>query len=307
MVADSEAPRVTVIIPVYNGEAFLRETVESVLSQTVKEIEVLIVNDGSTDRSIDVIGSFNDARIRVINKTNEGLCATLNLAIDEAGSEIVARIDQDDLSVEDRLERQLAMVAEHGLDCLFTDTVKFGAVRGWSNKDKLSSKKGFSFFNPEEDGCLLHSTMMAKKRVLLAYGYRSEYYPADDWDLSLRLSESCKVGYLHEPLIKYRIHSSANTYKYFNRMQFCMRWANDSHKRRVSGLPELSMDEYYAEYVSNPLRRMNRSRKDFSKLCYRRAGDYYLLGRVLPMMACCFFSFCAAPCSNLKKLKNLLS
>ena len=100
-------PKVTVLMPVYNGEKYLKEAITSILLQTFDDFEFLIINDGSSDASVDIIQSFRDPRIRLVhNDTNIGLIATLNKGLKLAHGKYVARMDQDDISLPRRLEKQ---------------------------------------------------------------------------------------------------------------------------------------------------------------------------------------------------------
>lgn len=279
-------PIVSVIVPVYNGERYLAETLESILGQTLQDFELLVVDDGSSDESARVIRSFDDPRIVYVSKRNEGLAATLNFAIERARADVIARIDQDDVAMPTRLEEQYQAITQSHYDCVFCNLVKFGSTGSLFVNDKVPVCQGHVHeYDPDRDGCIIHSTLMAKKEALQNLLYRHAYYPADDWDLSLRLSESYKVGVLASALVGYRIHLGANTYAYFLKMQSAMRWANVNHRRRESGLPELSLEAYNRQHNSNWYKIVNRWRKDYGKLFFRKAGDYYLNGyRFKPLM-----------------------
>ena len=110
-------PLVTVLMPVYNGEKFLNEAIESILCQTFQDFEFLIINDGSTDNSQQCIESFHDDRIRVINKKNNiGLVGTLNRGLENSNGTYIARFDQDDISLPNRLKNQLKFL-ERNEEC----------------------------------------------------------------------------------------------------------------------------------------------------------------------------------------------
>src|SRR5438270_5801548 len=104
-------PRVSVGLPVHNGMRFLREALESVLRQTLGDFELLVVDDGSTDDTPEVLASVRDGRLRVLRQEHEGLVAALNRGADEARAPYLARMDADDVSLPRRLERQIALLA----------------------------------------------------------------------------------------------------------------------------------------------------------------------------------------------------
>ncbi|NGP46765.1 glycosyltransferase family 2 protein [Bacillaceae bacterium SIJ1] len=106
--------KVTVLMPVYNGAKYLSEAIESILNQTYKEFDLLIINDGSTDNSEEIINRFSDDRIKYIaNDKNIGLIRTLNKGICLVRSEYIARMDADDISLPMRLEKQIKFMDEH--------------------------------------------------------------------------------------------------------------------------------------------------------------------------------------------------
>lgn len=107
-------PSVTILMPVYNGERFLRQTIESILNQTFTDFEYLIIDDASTDTSRDIIRCFNDPRIRLVeNVKNDGLIKTLNRGLALAQGEYIARQDQDDISHPTRIEKQFAFLNDN--------------------------------------------------------------------------------------------------------------------------------------------------------------------------------------------------
>ncbi|MFT5919102.1 MAG: glycosyltransferase involved in cell wall biosynthesis, partial [Granulosicoccus sp.] len=125
----NEIPLVTVLLPVYNAEKFLEQAIRSVLDQTFTEFEFLIINDGSTDRSEEIIVSFNDSRIRYIkNETNLKLIKTLNKGIEFASGKYIARMDADDISLPTRFEQQVALLEKQpeigvcGTNCIIFTT-----------------------------------------------------------------------------------------------------------------------------------------------------------------------------------------
>ena len=277
-------PEISIIVPIYNGAAYLSETLNSLLSQTFENFELLAIDDGSTDASIEIVLSFNDERVRVIRKKNGGLSEALNVGIAEAKAPWIARSDQDDISFPERLERQLRVMKDHPESIgLFAYTTKFGSKHGWSNADKVVVAPGkVKKFEPMKDGCLLGSTMFMKTEALRSVGgFRQKYYPSDDWDLECRLAQAGDVLVLRERLIAYRFHASANTYRVFAEMQEKTRWAEDSYLRRLKSLPELTLDEFRLSQSQNVWSRFRRYRKNSSRLHIRTAGQGYLDGRYI--------------------------
>ena len=276
----------TVIVPICNGMPYLAETIDSILVQRQPRFELLLINDGSSDegRTKCYLDSLTDSRVRVIHKENEGLCVTMNLGFREARGDYVARVDQDDLCAPHRFEVQHTYLESHRtVDVVFSHTSKFGDKQVWHNPDKMSNGTAHGhvvIYDALQHGSMLHSTMMGRQSVFLDIGgYRQAYYPADDYDLALRLTERYTVHILPEALVLYRFHAGANTYKYFDRMQMTSRWAKDNAKRRRSGLEERSLDDYVHEAMQSRWKLLNRRRKDAGKFHIRQAGQYFLDGQ----------------------------
>jgi len=279
-----KCPEVSIIVPIYNGSAFLSETLDSLLSQTFGDFELLAIDDGSTDNSSEIVSSFRDERIRLIQKKNGGLCEALNVGIAEAKAPWLARCDQDDISFPQRLERQLQVMKDRSEAIgLFAYTTKFGSKHRWSNADKVVMAPGeVKEFEPMKDGCLLGSTMFMQTAAIRSTGgFRQAYYPADDWDLELRLAQAGTVLILREPVAAYRFHSSANTYRLFAEMQEKRRWAEDSYMRRMESVPELTLDQFRFAHTKDIWVRLRRYRKDSSRLHMRIAGQRYLDGEYI--------------------------
>jgi glycosyltransferase involved in cell wall biosynthesis len=276
-------PRITVLVPVYNGASHLGETLTSLLTQTYKDFELLIIDDGSTDNSVKIIESFSDPRIRVMQKENGGLCSTLNLGIQEARGEYIARSDQDDISFPHRLDREMTVADKYPETLgVFAYNTKIGRKHSWANSDKLTATNCIRVYDPINDGCLLGSTMLVRTSALREIGgFRERYYPVDDWDLECRLAEKGQVLVVCEPLVAYRFHRDASTYKIFAEMQRKRYWAEDSHRRRIQNLPELSFEEFLIQLPGNIPARLQRRRLGLWKLHTRIAGQHLLDGNYL--------------------------
>ncbi|NIJ47883.1 glycosyltransferase family 2 protein [Rhizomicrobium electricum] len=273
-------PDVSIIVPVYNGMPFLRDTIDALLHQTHQQFELLVLDDGSTDDSATYIGGLNDPRIRILRQSNRGLCAALNRLIAEAHGEFIMRNDQDDLSHPSRLERQLFAIRNSSYDFLFCQIEKMGSKRRWSNRDQETTVVGQTRnLISLEDGAKLHSTLLAKTSAYLRLGYRPEFYPADDWDLQLRAEEQFRIGILRETLVSYRYHANCATKPYFFRMQDRSRWAEACAIARRHGAVEPTFDQFAKSLRGQSLlRRVNRARKDLYRWLQRSGGEAWLNG-----------------------------
>ncbi|MGD0831017.1 MAG: glycosyltransferase [Terracidiphilus sp.] len=304
-----KTPEVTVVVPIYNGSAYLAETLKSLLSQTFENFELLAIDDGSTDASADIVRSLNDDRVRLIQKANGGLCHALNLGITEARSPYIARSDQDDISLPSRLAMQLQVMKDHPeVLAIFAYATKIGGKHTWSNADKYVVSHGqCKAYEPMNDGCLLGSTMFAQTAALRSVGgFRQAYYPADDWDLECRLAETGRVLVLQETLIAYRFQTSANTYRVFAEMREKSRWTKDSHRRRLQSIPELTIEQFRLAQPRDYWSRFRRYRRDASKLRMRNAGQRFLDGHYIAGAAHMFAAVLLNPEDMLGRLRRYL-
>ncbi|WP_129126149.1 glycosyltransferase [Geomonas oryzae] len=202
-------PAVTVLMPVYNGARYLREALDSILAQSFTDFELLVIDDGSTDGSPELVASCEDARIRLVRRErNMGLIATLNQGLELARADLVARMDADDVACPHRLERQVAEFRERpGLVLLGSDLEIIDAAGvpiGYEPKpvDDVGLKLALSVI------CAIgHPTVVFRREAVLKVGgYREEFHAAEDYDLWTRLAVEGEFRNLPVPLLKYRIN-----------------------------------------------------------------------------------------------------
>jgi glycosyltransferase involved in cell wall biosynthesis len=210
-------PKLTVLMPVYNGQRYLREAIESILGQTFSDFEFLIVDDGSRDGTSAILRSYRDDRIRVIeNGGNLGLIETLNKGLQMARGQYVARMDADDVSLPRRLERQLDYMEQHRDVCVVSSYYRhidekhrvFETCRPETRDFLISFKMHVEGYNP-----ICHPAAMFRTQpVRDAGGYNSEFPHAEDGALWLRLdSLGAKFGVVPRILFLYRYHSQQIT------------------------------------------------------------------------------------------------
>jgi glycosyltransferase involved in cell wall biosynthesis len=212
MASDPKSPIVTVLLPVYNSERFLREAVESILAQTLESFELLIVDDGSTDGTEAICRSFSDPRVRVLRyEKNAGVIFALNAGIDLITTKYVARMDADDVSLPDRLARQVAFLESRpdiaACGCWLVELVD-GRLR-----DVMRRPNG-AYLRQTAWRPVPMYTPCLKTEVLRELRYRPEFVHAEDYDLQLRLCRGHRVDNVPAVLYRYRIHQASDTHTY---------------------------------------------------------------------------------------------
>ncbi len=206
---DSSKYKVSIITPAHNDEKFISETIESVLSQTHKNFELIIVNDGSTDETLNIIKSYDDKRIVLIeSKENNGAAWARNVAIKKATGDYIAFLDGDDIWEPQKLERQLDFMLFHNYDFSCTDYAETDEKGNPLNSkitgpDKVTHKK---LLRISYIGCL---TVMYKRSIYPDLEIPNDIKKRNDYALWLKLSERADCYYLHETLSKYRKRKSS--------------------------------------------------------------------------------------------------
>lgn len=205
-------PLISVLMPVYNAARFLQSAIESILNQSEKRFELIIIDDGSTDDSVKIIQSFNDNRIVYIkNPQNIGIVRSLNYGMSIAKGKYIARMDGDDIALPLRFEKQLDLL-ENNLDIGICGT---NAI----TIDALGNKKRLWFYESNKDivemapvfVCpFLHPTIMIRRNILESiHGYTSGMEPSEDFECWIRILSDVKGTNLQEPLLYYRIDAGS--------------------------------------------------------------------------------------------------
>lgn len=196
---------ISVVMPVYNGEKHLKEAIDSILNQTYTDFEVIILNDASTDRSEEIILSYDDQRIRYVkNETNLQLVKTLNKGIELARGEYIARMDQDDISVVERFEKQLRFMEDNiDIDVCGSYLQTIGAKQEkWIYPTTPESIKiSLMFFSP-----LAHPSVLIRKIFFNSKTYDINYNKAEDYYLWASNINNNKFANIPEYLLFYRLH-----------------------------------------------------------------------------------------------------
>ncbi|MGZ3764610.1 MAG: glycosyltransferase [Mucilaginibacter sp.] len=206
--------KITVLMPAYNAGKYIREAITSVLEQTYRNFELLIVNDGSTDDTISVVLSISDPRIVLVNKEHEGIAAALNTGLRLSDTYYIARFDADDICMPDRLEKQFNFLKDH------PDYVLVGSEADYilESGEFLFSFKCIAHSNEEVQNNLyvycpfIHSSVMYKRdEVIKAGGYNAHAHNFEDYLLWTSLAKTGKMQNLREPLIKVRFNPMSVT------------------------------------------------------------------------------------------------
>lgn len=237
---------ISVVLPVYNAEEFLEEAIESILSQTYRNIEFIIINDGSCDKSLEIIEKYasKDERIIVISRENRGLVYSLNEGIKKAKGMFIARMDADDISLSQRFEKQVNLMEKNSLDicgchylsiCSANEIQALGLVPLTQNMCFLSLASKVPFAHPS---VMIRKSFLDDKNLL--YG-QSKYKTAEDFDLWLRMYEQNAVfGNVNDILFKYRVLdtslSSSNNIAILSETKYMLNSFLDKYEKALENI-----------------------------------------------------------------------
>jgi glycosyltransferase involved in cell wall biosynthesis len=265
----SNAPLISVCMPVYNAKRYLEEAIESILGQTFKDFEFLIIDDGSTDRSLAILKRYaaQDARIRLWSRPNAGYVVRLNEMLHQARGDLIARMDADDVALPERFARQVEFLRSHPEVDVVGGSQELIDSRGYL----LTVWRALQAHDEIEEcaltgaGSISHPTVMMRRKAVLAVGgYRVEMSPAEDFDLWLRMGERSRLANLPDVIMRYRVHeasvSATQQHQQLSRMRAAVDGACD---RR--GIPR-------RELKIEPWRPVDRRSKHQSLMRYGWAG-----------------------------------
>ena len=265
MSSPDHTPELSVVLPVFNAERYIAEAIASVLRQTYRNFELIVIDDGSSDGSAAIIDALaaDDARIRAFHQANAGLIATLNRGIGLAGAPFVARMDADDVSLPRRFEMQMSR---------FRNRAELAVVGGFVNIVDEKGRfvrlgdyplGGSALVDFLEQGCpVAHPSVIMRKCIVDAVGgYRPLFAYAEDYDLWLRIHDA---GYLienvGEAVMDYRQHGETVSTRHREQQELATLVARLAHRARRAGLADptaklTAIDEATIELFPAELRR----------------------------------------------------
>lgn len=217
-------PKVSVIIPVYNSERFIAQAIESALTQTYKNLEVIVVNDGSTDNSYEKIKPYLSS-IKYISQENKGVSAARNTGIKNSEGELIAFLDSDDIWLSEKLDLQRDYLRSNPDVGLVHSNILYINKNGNlipSNTDFATDASGMCFKELFKHGNkILTSSVVLRKNCFKKAGYFAEnIHYAEDYELWLKVAKHFAIGHINQPLVLYRIHTTNTTQNHQGREEY---------------------------------------------------------------------------------------
>jgi glycosyltransferase involved in cell wall biosynthesis len=210
-------PEVSVIMSVYNGQEYLKDAIESILTQSFTNFEFIIIDDGSTDKSFEIINEYKDHRIKLVQQHNTGLAIALNRAIRLSNTPLIARMDADDIAMQERLETQIAFLKRNPDHVLIGSNAIIIDMNGEVVYSSRLPDKWEAIKSVFPASSFYHSSVIFTKEAFnKSGGYYEEIsklYSFEDSILWNKMKEFGKMANISTPLIKYRLIPSAATAK----------------------------------------------------------------------------------------------
>jgi glycosyltransferase involved in cell wall biosynthesis len=266
-------PPVSVIMAVHNGAHYVAEAIESVLRQTHQGFEFIVVDDGSTDATSQILAEFaaHDGRMEVISQANTDQPESLNRALAEASNDWVAVFDADDVCMSHRLDTQLRMLQQEpsirvlGASAVLIDSN--GEIRGIRHHPPSSVSEYRKMVRENDVIRVVHpSVMMHRPTILALGGYDPSFGPAADAELWGRVSDNHVIVNLPDPVIYYRMHSDSMSVRRFGEQRRRYHWIRARQEARRKGLPQPTLEQFNESRESwFSFNRLNNSRQDWAK------------------------------------------
>ena len=206
---EENIPLVSVVVPCYNHEKYVKETIESIVNQTYKNIELIVIDDGSKDNSVKVIQELADKYGFIfIHRENKGLCATLNEGIMLSKGKYLCTCASDDIYILNKIEKQVAFMEQNS-----DYAMSYGKIIEFDENTEIkieikNPRSGFIFDSLLFGNFIPAVSQITRKEIFEDIGVFDENLYIEDWDMWLRIAEKYKIGFIDEYLAYYRIHET---------------------------------------------------------------------------------------------------
>lgn len=274
--------KVSVLMAVYDGEAYVEEAIASVRAQTHRDLEFVVVDDGSTDATPTILARHagEDPRIRILRQDNRGAAAARTHGLHEASCEWVFLLDADDLMLPERIARQLAFIHAHPgvrvASCRARYISADGRILGRTKLEPFTDRASFeAFLASGEAIALCHPTVALHRATALEQGgYRAQFHGAEDSDLWNRIAEAGHMVLMQdEVLVHTRLHAASTVTRDFRKNRLQHDWMRACMAARRAGRPEPDFESFLATLARAPWpARLDRERKLLAKAHYRAAA-----------------------------------
>lgn len=271
---------ITVLMPVYNAMPYLPEAIDSIRRQTLRSWIMWVIDDGSHDGSAEYLDSIHDPRIRVVHRQNQGPAAATNYALGLCETELVARMDADDIALPARLEKQIAfMRGNPQVGLVGTQIRPLGECRQGRPSQLPTTHREIYQALIHGRHALCNPTIMCRTELLRQIGGYQADGVSEDWAMFLHMGERAELANLDQVLLSYRIHAGSTNSRHMRALRRRIAFACDRARRKQAGREPIDYQQYLARCrQASWRRRLAESSQTAAMLQYRRAQTD-LLGR----------------------------
>lgn len=263
-------PAVTVVVPAHNAMPHLQIAVESIQNQSFSDLRLIVVNDGSTDSSVEYLDSLDDRRVTIVNQANRGPSFAFNRGLEMCRTDLVARMDADDVSEVTRIEEQVGLLKRRSnVGLLGTQFRPLGSRRIGRASRLPTQHDAINRALMAGHHAICNPTIMCRTELLLEVGgYRADGV-LEDWSMFLRMGARARLANIDRPLLQYRIHEGSTNTKHMAELRSRIDFVCDRARRTANGEPEIN----YAEFLIR--RQRGSGPRRFADACGVRAMVLY--------------------------------
>ncbi|MEM9588112.1 MAG: glycosyltransferase family A protein [Planctomycetota bacterium] len=299
--------RVSVVMATYNAMPYLPDAAGSILDQTLRQFELIIVNDGSTDGTRDYLRSLDDDRVRVLEQTNQGQQAAANAGIAAAQTNLIARMDADDVSEPDRLEKQVSFLdANPSVGLVGSQIYRLGDAKRGLPSRLPCDHKGIDRALLANHHAICNPTIVFRKELFEQIGGYWQYDIAEDWDMFLRIGEISLLANLPEALLSYRFHADSINGRRMVEAQLYNEFACELARRRRRGDQPITIERFRHQHRSSRWPQSWLFHLDCQSVAqYRVAVAEVLNGRPIQGYGRLAYSMACSPSRTLQRMQRL--
>lgn len=274
---------ISVIMAAYNAKDFIAQAIESILNQTYRELELIIIDDGSTDNTLEIIKLYSakDSRIRILQSDHLGTPSARNLGVSEAKYAWVAIMDADDIALPERFEQQIHATKTNPKVVVWGTYAHHisatGEVLSLVRQGVVNEEDFYNLWNSGHVPFVINPTALFKKEIFLkAGGYSTDFPVSQDFELCERMGNYGPIIAIPKPLLLYRVHSRSASMSKFFLQKLLARYVVERHKSRLEGKAEPDLKLFIAQYEQKPiLTRLKRDIGTLGQFWYRKAGLFF--------------------------------
>lgn len=301
---------ISVVMPAYNAAKFISPAIESILNQTFQEFELIIVDDGSTDNTLDVVDRYlkQDNRIRVIKSAHIGCSGARNAGAQAAKYPWIAVMDADDIALPNRLEKQINAAKANPKVVIWGSYAHHisatGKILSLVKQGPTTEAEFSALRSAGEVPFVIQPSALLKKEIFLKEGgYTEGFHPTEDFELFDRMGDHGPVLAIPEPLLLYRIHSQSASMQKFFLQQTLARCVVARHRARVAGQEIPNLNQFIEEEKRQPiLSRLDRKIRTLGQFWYRKAGLFFAEQQYLPAALYLGLSMAANPSYSIPRV-----